>query len=456
MLDLDPNSSNINIWALVFLVAMSLVVFGSTRRNAVIAVLLTALLVPLGQQFVVFDLHFRFSRILIIVGILRVLVRAETQDFRLTKVDRLFFFWTLVTLGCWILRGARAETFGLAYDALGTYFLFRVWMDDARDTISYLRVLAVVAAVVAVCMSIELFTRRNVFYVFGGVPEITVEREGRFRCQGPFRHPILAGTFAATLFPLMVGLWLQGGRNKTRAFLGIVSSAFCSYVAASSGALLTLIGAVIGLGLWPMHNRMYIIRRGIVVTIIGLAIFMKVPVWFLISRISDLTGGTGWHRAYLIDQAIKHFDEWWLIGSSFTAHWASNPFMILGMDPDNMDITNHYVGQGLNGGFFGLVLFIAIIVTCFKIVGHAVHIDNDSFFTPQLKWTLGVSLIAHCLAFFSVSYFDQIQVYWFWLLAVISSLSLHMNREPELQEVERQLVSPDEVETAAVPLSNRL
>jgi len=29
----------------------------------------------------------------------------------------------------------------------------------------------------------------------------------------------------------------------------------------------------------------------------------------------DLTGSsTGWHRAELIDSALRHFNEWWLVG----------------------------------------------------------------------------------------------------------------------------------------------
>lgn len=34
-------------------------------------------------------------------------------------------------------------------------------------------------------------------------------------------------------------------------------------------------------------------------------------------------------------------------------------------------------------------------------------------------WTLGVTLFAHCLSFISVTYFDQIIVLWYWLLAAI-------------------------------------
>lgn len=42
----------------------------------------------------------------------------------------------------------------------------------------------------------------------------------------------------------------------------------------------------------------------------------------------------------------------------------------------------------------------------------------------MLLWAFGVCLAAHCAAFISVSYFDQIQVFWFWLLAVIATVPM--------------------------------
>ena len=41
---------------------------------------------------------------------------------------------------------------------------------------------------------------------------------------------------------------------------------------------------------------------------------MKAPVWALIQRIDIVGGSSGWHRYELIDQCIKHFSDWWLMG----------------------------------------------------------------------------------------------------------------------------------------------
>jgi O-antigen ligase len=144
----------------------------------------------------------------------------------------------------------------------------------------------------------------------------------------------------------------------------------------------------------------------------------------------------------LIDQAVYHFGEWFLIGTSVTAHWAPSG-QVLAADPNNMDITNNYIAIGIQGGLLGLVLFIAIIVACFKIVGRKVR-SQDSPFPPKFIWAIGVSLACHCTAMVSISYFDQIQVFWFWLLAVFATIwGLHRRKIVQrIQPTDTAPVSP--------------
>jgi hypothetical protein len=423
---LAQDSSNVNPLALLFLLAMSIVMLRGPGRAAVNAILAIAAFLPLGQQVVLGGLHFTFFRILMLIGWARLLIKGETRGAKLNRFDKLFMWWALIGFGCSLLRRpdawAGAECLGALYNDLGVYFLFRFLIKEPGDLIAQLRFLALVAVIVGLAMAWERITHKNPFYVFGGVPEFVGEREGRFRCQGPFRHPILAGTFAATLFPLMVGLSLQAGQKRWLAFAGIIGTAFGTLVAASSGALLTFVTAAIGFALWPMRYRMHLIRRGIVVLILGLALMMKAPVWYLIARVSELLGGTGWHRSYLIDQALNHFGEWWLIGSSYTAHWGPSG-QVLAVDLNNMDITNHYVAQGLHGGALELGLFIAMIVTGFKAIGRALRPGDDVLMDQKLMWAFGVCLTCNCTALISICYFDQSEVFWLWLLAVLATLS---------------------------------
>ena len=428
--------ASLNSLALAFLFGMAALTLFVARPHALIPLLITTCYMPLGQAFVIGGVHLQFFRILLLVGWARVLSRGEHRELELTRMDRLFLYWAAATVVLGTLASPGLDRLircsGAAFDALGTYFLMRCWIRSFEDFIGGLRFLGVMVVPLAVCMIAEKFTGRNVFSVFGGVSAITGVREGRLRCQGAFRHPILAGTYAATLFPLFIGLLISGRRNRWPALLGICSTLIACLAATSSGALLALMSAVAGFALWPLRFSMRLLRRGAVAIIIGLALVMNAPVWYLIARVADITGGTGWHRSYLIDVAIKHFGEWCLFGTVYTAHWAPAG-QVLAADPDNMDITNHYIAEGIGGGMVKLGLFLAMIVLGFKVVGRWIRrTEPDLVQYRFLVWAVGVCLCAHCVSFISILYFDQIIVMWFWILAIIAMISFEYDRAAEL------------------------
>jgi hypothetical protein len=145
---------------------------------------------------------------------------------------------------------------------------------------------------------------------------------------------------------------------------------------------------------------------------------MNAPVWHLISRVNIFGSSTGWHRYHLIDQAVKHFGEWWLIGTVSTTHWDAYRRLT--------DITNQYILEGVRGGLITLVLFVIMISLAFQGVGRlwrAVKFDKGK---TIMAWALGVSLFVHCMNFIAVSYFGQIYMIFFLLLAMIASLTQSM------------------------------
>src|SRR5208282_3219764 len=97
--------SNVNPLALLLLVVASFVILGSSRRNAVGALLATAALMPLGQEIAVAGLHVYFLRILILVGLCRLLMRRESVGLRLVAADKLFLGWVFVGFACELMRG---------------------------------------------------------------------------------------------------------------------------------------------------------------------------------------------------------------------------------------------------------------------------------------------------------------------------------------------------------------
>jgi hypothetical protein len=149
---------------------------------------------------------------------------------------------------------------------------------------------------------------------------------------------------------------------------------------------------------------------------------MKGPVYALIGRLSELIGGGGWHRVALIDSAISHFNEWWLLGTDYTRHWMPTGVT---WSERHTDITNQFIRVGIDGGVFSLILFVTMIVFCYQGIGKKLKEMAQSELAPRFTlWCLGVSLTAHIASFLSVRYYDQMIVFWYLLLSCITAVSM--------------------------------
>jgi hypothetical protein len=409
------NTTFINDAGLAFALLMGLLMLLLPRRHALLPVVALVCYMTMGQRVLVFGLNFTMIRILLLFGFMRVICRGEVQAGEFNRVDRIMLWWVLASIvtytSLWKTGEAFVNRLGLAYDALGLYFLFRVLVRDLDDMRAVIAQFAWLVIPLAMCMLIERSTARNPFAALGGVPPETILRGGVLRCQGPFAHPILAGAFGSALLPLFVGLWWQR-KKRFLALMGMVSACVIAGTAGSSGPLMAAAVGMLGVWLWSLRRHMRAVRWTIGLAILALHLAMAVPVWFIVARVGIFGGSTGYHRAILIDHAVRNFFEWWLIGTRSTAHWGYYMF----------DVTNQYVLIGVQGGLISLVLFVTIIVRCFSAVGRAVHEWGDEHPEAQrLAWAFGASLIVHAVNYVSVPYFDQNIVNWYLLLALIAT-----------------------------------
>jgi hypothetical protein len=430
--------TNISPIGMYFTLVMAILFIVLPRKYALVPLLMTALYLTQGQVMVIASLHFTMLRIMILVGFVRIAMRREYDHVKLNTIDSLLILYVIATIITQAILWQTSSDFiyrlGFAYHVLGIYFLFRCLIKDYDDFRILLKIMAFIIVPLTVAILMEMSTGRNIFSIFGGVPEFSELRKWTFRCQGPFRSPILAGTFGATLMPLFIALWFKNGhgnKNRMTSIIGFTCATIIAIASTSSGPLMAYLFAIIGLLTWFFKDHMRAIRWGILFSLITLHLIMKAPVWFLMARISEILGGGGWHRAELVDQAIRHFDEWWLLGTKVTEHWMGQG---LAVNPDSADITNHFVGVGIHGGVISLILFIFIIIYCFKRIGVSLQLmKNVVIDEKMILWTLGVAVFAHIISFMSVSYFDQIIVFWYMVVAVISSLtapnSLHFRKQ---------------------------
>ena len=397
-----------------------LLIISLPRKYIIVPLLLCILLTPLGQNLYFGGMHFFVSRLLILIGWARSLstkpLAGRFLPSSLSLLDKLFVTWAIYRAVAIVIlfgqTGAVVNQAAFLVDALGGYFLFRSLVRDEPDIERVVEVFAIVALVSAVEMIREQLTGQNLFGMLGGIRETPDVREGKLRAQAAFGISIAAGTFGATVFPLCLWLWHRG-KARVVAVIGAVSSSVMVFASASSTPVMAWLGGILAVCLWPMRKRMRLVRWGIVLVLIGLQIVMKAPVWFVISHI-DIGGGSSWERANLIDTCIRHFGDWWLIGTRDNANWGW----------DMWDKCNQFVDEAESAGIVVLICFIGMFVFCFKKIGIARKAVEGDRRREWMFWLLGGTVFAQVLAYMGIDYFDQSKFVWYALLAIISAATI--------------------------------
>jgi hypothetical protein len=403
------------------IILIGVLVFVLPLRRVLYPLLFGLLLIPAGQNLYVAGNHLYTCRILILLGWARVLMSKQTEKTflpgGLNTLDKLFLIWATYRAAAVVLlfmqMGAIPNQIAFLWDALGGYFLLRYLIRDEEDVLQTAKAFAVVATVVAGAMVFEQLTRRNAFGFLGGITPVAEIRAGRIRSQGVFQHPLLAGAFGATMFPLFLWMWKRGN-SWILGTVGAVSAIVIAYTSATSTSIMALAGGIGVTFLWPLRKSMRMVRWGIVIGIVVLQLAMKAPFWFVLAHIDVAGGSSGWDRATLLDNFIRNFSDWFLIGTHNNVNWGW----------DMWDTCNQFVTEGINGGLVCFVIFIALFVVSFRWIGNARKAVEGDRSKEWLFWLMGATLFAQVLAYFGIGYFDQMKFVWAALLAMISAVTL--------------------------------
>ena len=402
---------------LVAMILAILAMWALPRRRMLTVLLCTAFLIPLAQQIYLGGAHLFVLRIVIFGAWIRLIWMKVFSHQKIVSggfhtLDKAFIVWAVFRASAFIIQfpsvGAVTNQIGFFWDVFGAYFLLRYLIQDLEDIRGAIRNLAWIAAIVSVSMLNEKLRSQNVFGFLGGVPLSPGVREGSIRAQGAFSHAILAGCFGATLLPLFFWLW-RNGKSKILAGIGVLAATIITVTSASSTPLLVYVAVLMGICLWPIRNQMRLVRWGIVISLVALHLVMKAPVWFLINHVDLVGGNSGYHRAMLIDMFVRHFGDWWLHGTSAASTWGW----------DMWDLSNQFVAEGESGGLLTFLCFIAMVSISFGSIGKARKAVQGDLKKEWFMWLLGVTMFAHIIAFFGVSYYDHMQVSWFTFLAII-------------------------------------
>lgn len=386
------------------------------RKYVIVPLLLGVFLIPNGQVIVMGGMHWMPSRLFALCGCVRLAVQLFSSQALFpggkNAIDRAYWLHVIFRASAFIMLWMSAQALinqaGFMLSAFGMYFVLRSLIQNNDDIVRAIKVLSVLAAINALAMVNEQLTLQNVFGLLGGVQSVPNIRDG-VRSQGVFQHAVLAGCFGATLLPLFIWLW-KSGKSKIAGIVGMVSSSVMVLTAHSSTPIMVYFATVLGLCLWPLRAQMRTIRWALVLTLLALHLVMKAPVWMLMARV-DVSSGSGYHRAMLIDTCIRHFGDWWLDGTKDAGKWGLEMW----------DNANQFVAEAQSGGLATLIFFTAIISRSFRAVGLARKTVQGDRSQEWFFWLVGIALFAHVVSFFGVSYFDQTEVAWLALLAIISA-----------------------------------
>jgi hypothetical protein len=399
---------------------IAILIFALPRKYVIAPVLLGMLLVPQDSVLLLGTMHLPPVRVIAFLACIRALapkMGLPSQAFGggWMVFDTLFSCWALArSLAVIISSGTSASIvneMGHLWTYFGVYIVLRSFIQDEEDIQRVIKVLAVVAAINAVEMVYEHFWVRNLFAaILGGVQAAPSIRNGSVRSQGSFQHAILGGVYGATLIGLLLWLWFTG-KSRVMAAVGIVSGLIMVMTSASSTPITAVGGTALAICLWPFRDRMRLLRWGFASMLVALHLVMKAPVWFLIARVDIISSSTGYFRAVLIDQFVRHFWDWWLLGNLHYSWWGDELW----------DLSNQFVAEGFVGGLLTVSLFIIMIAVCFSRIGTARKMKEEQGDRKGewLMWLLGSALAAHMMAFFGVSYWDQMWVAWAVLLVII-------------------------------------
>ena len=381
-----------------YLLVVCVLVLALPRGKAIVPFLVAYFTIPAGQVVVLGGLHFTALRILVLVALVRraSFKKREKYPAGFCAMDAAVILWSISTVLVFWLEFMEVPAviagLGTLVDLLGGYFAIRFLLPDGQAMRRAFRTLAVICVIQGACMINEQITGFNVFGLAGGISTHAAVRDGRIRAAGSL-GALTAGPFGGVLIPVFLCLW-SDRRSRLLAYAGLAGATAMVITSTSSTSWMALGGSLLGILFWPLRMHMRRIRWGLVIMLVGLHLVMKAPVWALIARV-DLTGSSsGYQRYSLVDMTIRHFGDWWLMGTTDFVNWGW----------DTWDTCNQFVDVALKGGLVTLLFYIAIFRYGFGAIGRARKLANGDHGQEWLLWGLGSVLFATIVAQFGINY----------------------------------------------------
>jgi hypothetical protein len=414
---------------LILLTFLCIATLTVKREHMVVPLIIAMCYLPADIPLKVGVYHIYALRAVALMGLLRVMVAGDLSRIESNKIDKLFFSYNIIGSIIYILASfntVQAIIFkcGVFVDSIVLYLVLRTSIESKSTINLIVKTFAGCVLMMLPFVVFEYFTSNNLFSIFGR-SGLSV-RDGEIRAAATFSHPILFGSFAAVIAPL---LWAKYRIGKEKRYLAaFFCCMFFIYASSSSGPIVVFAGVIFLLSFFVWRNHSKILARCILAVVIFIHFARESPFWhFFYARVSIKGSSTGWHRYLLAEAAVEEFPNWWLLGyGDIGPQWHDKYWPYT--HATFTDVTNHYLLEGVRGGFITMCLFIVLCYTVIRTLGTAAVIETD-LESQWLLWGFTVMMIAHCITFLSVSYFGQITMLLYLTIAVGSFVLSEANKK---------------------------
>jgi hypothetical protein len=371
------------------------------------------------------------SRIVVVVLLLRCLCNSKIQEkLKWSKLDFIVVLSMIVYVVtyCFAMPIAKAleNRSGFILDTFFAYYVVRCIVTDRATLVTVIKCVALALVPLAILGVVESVTYWHPFLplvrfcpwaAFYGSEVVRAEelRFGFARAVGPFSHSILFGCTFGIFLPLIYYLRREGEKWRVHAYVLSGVALLGALSSMSSGPWVMILMVIFCLIVEKRKEWVKPLLVFFVFSCIFIEIASNRPFYHVIASWANPTGGSGWHRARLLDLAIERFDEWWLIGyGEEDPGWGPELGMAI------TDVTNEFILAGVRYGVLGMIALCWVIVTAFRCI-KKVHDSVLDIKLKSLAWALGSILLSIVVTWMSVSFFGQLIPLFYCILGIIGS-----------------------------------
>lgn len=361
-------------------------------------------------------------RVALIILLIMAIVRlARAKPIQLMACDGVFLLYGLWQIGVFMSHEGQGPGLqyggSLALESFVSYFIARIYVTNAEQLRATVSLLVLCVLVVGAFAVVEAVSHTLVVHPFlkqltGHDVEPGFElRNGLMRAYSTFDHPILYGSFCASVLALAWATAKRIGQARRNAALIAVATYF-----GLSSAPLLCIGVQTGLLIWErlsrgIPRRAVVTVSGVLTAMFGLGIVSDRSPFAIIATGFTLDPWTGYYRLLIWQHGLDNVArsplygiglgdwtrEWWMHSDSVDAFW----LVIM-----------------MRMGIPALVLLI-LALTLLMVAIHQQRVGmSKEIRSLVIAWTF--SVIALSLAGCTVHYWNNLHAYFFFLTGLMA------------------------------------